>query len=133
MLGSPGENKKTIEQTIRFSKEIDPTYASFNITTLYPGTELWNQLKDKVSLKDFSIYDIEKIHEDAHYNTEFCDLTKKQIEKAYHRAYLSFYARPSYILKRIIRQTSLSELGRSIKAGYFIILYTIKYKFSRMF
>jgi anaerobic magnesium-protoporphyrin IX monomethyl ester cyclase len=133
MIGSPGETEKTIEDTIRFSKEIKPTYASFNITTIYPGTEMWEMYKHKIMKKSFSMYDIEKIHENAMYNNLYTKLSRKRIEKAYQRAYLSFYLRPGYIINRIIRQSSPRELIRSIKAGYHIILYSLKYKFSRMF
>ena len=28
---------------MRFARELDPTFAMFNVLTLYPGTALWEQ------------------------------------------------------------------------------------------
>src|SRR5208337_5113931 len=38
VFGGPGETPETIEQTIRFVLELNPTTASFGILTPYPGT-----------------------------------------------------------------------------------------------
>jgi radical SAM superfamily enzyme YgiQ (UPF0313 family) len=131
MLGSPGETKQTIQETIDFAKEIKPTYASFNITTPYPGTDLWREVEDKLNINDFSIYDIEKIHEKALFNKAFCKLSKKEIEEAFNRAHREFYFRPSYIIRRLLRQSSFSELSRSAKAAFHLMVYTIKNKLEK--
>lgn len=41
MLGLPGETEKTMQETIDFSKELEPDEADFYILTPYPGSELW--------------------------------------------------------------------------------------------
>ena len=40
MFGNPGESEETLKKTINFAMKLNPTFASFNITTPYPGTEL---------------------------------------------------------------------------------------------
>jgi len=42
MLGLPGDTEKTMQETIEFSKELEPDEADFYIMTPYPGSELWS-------------------------------------------------------------------------------------------
>lgn len=43
MLGLPGDTEKTMQETIDFSKELEPDEADFYILTPYPGSDLWNK------------------------------------------------------------------------------------------
>jgi radical SAM superfamily enzyme YgiQ (UPF0313 family) len=132
MFGSPGESAETVRQTIKFVKEIDPDYASFNITTPYPGTELWDMVKDKLDVKDdFSAYDIEKTLENARYNEKWCDLTIDELDSFYNKAYNSFYFRPSYIIKRLIKQKGFKDLVRAATAGVSLVGFTIRNKMKK--
>ncbi len=45
ILGLPGETKETIEETIRFAKEINPHTIQVSIAAPYPGTYLYEQAK----------------------------------------------------------------------------------------
>ncbi len=127
MFGSPGETEQTVKDTIKFVKEIDPDYASFNITTPYPGTELWDMVKDDLDIRDdFSSYDIEKTLENARFNEKWCDLTTDELDTFYNKAYNSFYFRPKYILKRLIKQRGFKDLFRVATAGASLVGFTIK-------
>ena len=44
LIGYPGENTQTIEDTFKLVHEINPTGASFAIVIPLPGTTMWNQL-----------------------------------------------------------------------------------------
>ena len=46
MLGIPGENKETVQETIDFCKRLN-LHPNFFICTPYPGTILWDQLKQQ--------------------------------------------------------------------------------------
>jgi hopanoid biosynthesis associated radical SAM protein HpnJ len=46
ILGLPGETKETIEETIRFAKEINPHTIQVSLAAPYPGTFLHNQARD---------------------------------------------------------------------------------------
>jgi len=52
MVGSPGETEKDIKKTIQFIKELDLDQAGVNVTTPFPGTELWEAAKKKGLVKD---------------------------------------------------------------------------------
>jgi radical SAM superfamily enzyme YgiQ (UPF0313 family) len=45
MFGNPGETPQTLEKSLDFCIRLDPDYAIFNITTPYPGTEMFNWAK----------------------------------------------------------------------------------------
>jgi hypothetical protein len=43
ILGLPGETKETIEETIRFAREVNPHTLQVSVAAPYPGTELYRQ------------------------------------------------------------------------------------------
>lgn len=47
MIGSPGENLKEIDDTLRFIKQIKPDYIQFCITCPYPATPLYKKLLEE--------------------------------------------------------------------------------------
>ncbi len=47
ILGLPGETKETIEETIRFAKDINPHTIQVSIAAPYPGTYLYRQAKEE--------------------------------------------------------------------------------------
>ena len=58
MIGLPGETPELARETIKRAIELDPEYAQFSITTPYPGTRLYKEIKDgkwgKFTTDDFS-------------------------------------------------------------------------------
>lgn len=54
ILGLPGETQETIQETIRFAKEIDPHTIQVSIPAPYPGTYLYEQAKREGWLRDES-------------------------------------------------------------------------------
>ncbi|MFH1337991.1 MAG: radical SAM protein [Nanoarchaeota archaeon] len=114
MFGSPGETVETMNKSIKFAKEISPDYASFNITTPYPGTVLFDTYIGKVD--DWDSWSLKRSLESGYFNEKFSKASKKEIEEAFDRAYREFYYRPSYIFKRIVKSNP-SELMRIGKAS----------------
>ncbi len=45
MFGNPGESKASIQRTIDYALKLDPDLALFNITTPYPGTQMFDWAK----------------------------------------------------------------------------------------
>ena len=45
ILGLPGETAETMEQTIRFARELDPYSIQVSLAAPYPGTELYDQAR----------------------------------------------------------------------------------------
>ena len=49
-FGLPGETKETIDKTIRFALEQNPFSVQFSITTPFPGTKYYEELKERNEL-----------------------------------------------------------------------------------
>ena len=46
ILGLPGETRETIEETIRYAKEVNPHTIQVSVAAPYPGTEMYQRAKD---------------------------------------------------------------------------------------
>ncbi|MBF0316529.1 MAG: radical SAM protein [Nitrospirae bacterium] len=97
MLGIPGEGPGGMTKTIEFSKAIDIQFAIFNITTPFPGTDMFKWAMDNGYIKHtrWSHYDM------AHAIMALPTVSAGEVEAAYKRAYREFYLRPRYVLNRL--------------------------------
>jgi radical SAM superfamily enzyme YgiQ (UPF0313 family) len=102
VLGFPGETHETLEQTTRFSREIDPDFAECYIATPFPGSRLFETVHQDISLDWHNIrYD----HDPYRYGFD--------LEKSRKRAYFRFYLRP----KKIARFISLFGFKKIFAMG----------------
>ena len=111
MIALPGENPELAEQTIKDAIKLDPEYAQFSIATPYPGTTLYNEIKQgkwgKLTTEDFSEY--------QGWNVVFLPegyKNKDEIVKISKKAFRSFYMRPRYIIKAILNIRSFEDIKR---------------------
>ena len=100
MLGLLGDTEETMQQTIDFAKGLDLDSALFSITAPYPGTKMWQLIKQhgRILLNDW----------DDFFNTsgkmiyEYPDTaTPSVVEAMYRKAIREFYFRPKYIFRQI--------------------------------
>lgn len=112
MLGSPGETEETMEKTIGYSIKLDPDLVTYNITTPYPGTEMfkWAEEKGYLIHKNWSEYDLSKPV------MELPTVSSKKVLSYYKKAYRQFYLRPGYILKRLLKIRSFEDLKRNFQS-----------------
>ncbi len=79
IIGFPEETESDMNQTINFAKKLNTIMFSFNICTPYPGTDFYEELKEKEILKSYNYnmlnnannlikgnIDVEKIFKRAH-------------------------------------------------------------------
>jgi len=95
MLGNFGENKKTMEETIRFSKGLTTDYAQFTIATPFPGTPFYRivERQGRFLSRDWAQYGVF-----SQPLFELDGLSAELMLKMYKRAYREFYFRPRQIL-----------------------------------
>ena len=118
MLGMPGETPETLETTIRFAAEIEPTTVSFGICTPYPGTPLFRELVEQVpELGDGTSVNFGNLHTQDFFSERFTSVTGDTLEKAVRRAYRRFYLRPSYMVRSLARVRSGDDVKRFALAG----------------
>jgi len=99
MIGNYGENEKTVDDTIKFAKSLSIDYAEFMTATPYPGTKLYDQVlkEGHLLIKDWREFNL---WTGAVF--EWDNLTKKQIDRLYRKAYLKYYFNPKFFLKSIV-------------------------------
>jgi len=97
MLGAVKETKKMVEKTINFAKELSPDAAQFSILTPYPGTALFEFVKDRIFTKEWHLFD------GAHsiFRTDF--LPPKQLQYLLFKSYATFYLRPEWLFKETMK------------------------------
>ncbi len=112
IIGLPGETKKTIKETIRFSKSLPLSLANFAVGAPYIGTEFFAQAKEKGWLQSEEWEDF-----DQNYSAivSYPELSAKDVKRGILRAYLSWYLRPTGIkalLKGVSNWETLKTLFR---------------------
>ncbi|MEM1520261.1 MAG: radical SAM protein [Candidatus Korarchaeum sp.] len=95
VIGFPIETEEDVKRTIGFAKELNVDYAQFTVATPYPGTKLWDfAIKNKLlTTLNWRLYTTVNVVMRGLY------LTANQIQSMLIRAYLTFYLRPSYLLR----------------------------------
>ncbi|MDM8521321.1 radical SAM protein [Anaerolineales bacterium HSG6] len=103
IFGMPGETVESMEKTINLALELDPDLAHFMMAAPFPGTAMWETLKEHGDVfsdqMDWSQLAIQS--DRAHF--AFGELDKETVEKKFHEAHRRFYLRPhrmARILKR---------------------------------
>jgi len=114
MLGMPGENKETLKKTVNYVLRLDPTTATFGICTPYPGTPLFEQVREVFpEIGDGSGSDLSKLHSEGLFNEHYTDLEREELGEYIKYAYRKFYMRPSYWVKSVKWQLrSISDVKR---------------------
>ena len=101
VLGLPVETRESIENTIRFAKELDLFSLQVSLAAPYPGTELfemarqngWFVKRDKTDLVETDGFQQSAL--------EYPDLSKEEIFEAVERFYRAYYLRPRPVLRII--------------------------------
>ena len=115
IIGLPGATEATLNDTINFAIEIDPFIAKATIACPSPGTEFFQEYKEKGLLKEhnwenYTFHDPSEVfdHENLSWPT---------IKKYYKKFYRKFYLRPGFIARRLVYTIKKGTLINDIKAG----------------
>jgi len=97
IIGSPADTEETINHTIDYAKKLNTSYAQFTVCTPYPGTKFYEDIRDKITEKDWNKFDI--------YTLVFkhSNLSSEMIESLKEKAYFEYYFRPQWMWKFITR------------------------------
>lgn len=100
MVGLPGETRETVEQTIRFAREIDPHTIQVSIAAPYPGTELYRQARENGWLVPSELVSANGTQTCP---LEYPEMSSGRILESVDRIYRAFYFRPR-VMARIGKQ-----------------------------
>jgi len=112
MLGLPGETPETMERTMQFALELDPDMVLFDITTPFPGTELfaWAKRAGILKTENWSDYDL--------YTPvmRLPTVSEEEILRFYSQAHRRFYLRPRYLTRRFLKIRSYQDFKQDLIA-----------------
>lgn len=117
MVGLPTETLRETVATIELAKRLDLDYAIFGIFAPLGGSEFYDQGLSEGKFGDFwkgFVKDPEAPIRDGSW-------TRADMDKYYaiiSDAYKQFYLRPSYMLRRLIRTDSLSQMWWQIQSAF---------------
>lgn len=99
IFGNEGDNKETINKTIKFALKTSPTLAFFNILVPYPGTAIFEKFINvpinQIDWQNFVAIGVNPVGDIGH-------LSKRQLQLYVLKANFLFYFRPTQIY-RILR------------------------------
>ncbi len=112
MFGNPGETIESMRRTIDFAKQLDPDIALFNITTPYPGTQMfeWARQNGYLRTLDWGEFDL------GNAVMDLPTVSADDINRMYQTAYRKFYFRPRYLWRRLTRIRTLEDLWVNARA-----------------
>jgi len=116
ILGLIGDTPETMKKTIDFAINLDLDTAVFNILSPYPGTKLYDIINTDGMIL---VTNYDDFHHTANHGIFIhpkCP-SPLEVETAYKQAYEEFYLRPRYIVKRLFRTRSWSQLHQYIQGG----------------
>lgn len=126
IFGSPMESEQTIKNTMKFIREVKPIFVSFNILTPLPGSQLFDNLKDKLNLEK-GLVNFDLLHTDYPLGKYSSLELASIIRKAYINYYLSFsfFTR---IIKEFFKNPLLCFwiLKTLIKQGFYVYKSVVK-------
>jgi radical SAM superfamily enzyme YgiQ (UPF0313 family) len=118
MLGNPTETPQSMQRTIEYALALDPDLALFNVTTPYPGTQMftWADQNGYLTTKDWREYELSSAV------LALPTVSHEEIKTAYTEAHRRFYNRPIMFWRRLTRIRSLRHLVDNIRGLFLIVL-----------
>jgi radical SAM superfamily enzyme YgiQ (UPF0313 family) len=132
ILGLPDDTTETMQATINFAKELNPSTAQFYPLMVYPGTKAyeWAKTNGYISTEDFSKW----ITADGLHDTTVSrpGLSNDELLKWCGKARLEYYTNRKY-LSKVARQalTNPKEAVRIAKGGKVLFKHLAKYALSK--
>lgn len=113
MIGFPESDYQDMQDIINFALELGPDYPLFHIAAPYPGTKLYEQVKNDPNVR----YSDDSLFPEAVVGR----FTLEELKAMTRKAYLQYYLRPSYVFSRL-RKGQFRILGNQLKLfGSFIL------------
>ena len=117
ILGLPGETPAKTDKTIKFAKELNADITQFSLATPYPGTRMYEEVKNSKRLdKDLRKYSEYKVvYLPKGYKS------KKQLEQKFRKAYREIYLTPSFFLRNLKKIKNTDDIKRYFH-GFLMLL-----------
>ena len=118
IIGSPGETREMIEDTLTFAHKLNPDFAYYSIAVPYPGTDLY----DLAIREGYLEYDYWREYvlkegrtDDPIPLFESKEFDRTWLNKRMRRAFFNYYFRPSYVWGRLKSLHSWADFAWHVK------------------
>jgi radical SAM superfamily enzyme YgiQ (UPF0313 family) len=119
LVGSPGDTRETIRETIDFAKRLPLDFAIFNALTAFPKTELYEKYYLPLAERDFWAEYITKPEpEQAFMGRPWLDIGNEDLRRLAHGAMNEFYFRPRQLWRAVRSVGSFDQFHRYCAAGW---------------
>ncbi|MEI6421128.1 MAG: radical SAM protein, partial [Lentisphaerota bacterium] len=119
LLGLPGEDKNTMNDTIDFAIKLDPDIAKFHVLKPFPKSAVYDQLKAQGLIVDENY-----IHYGIHTKPvhRLPDVSQEELLEWQQKAYRRFYMRPSKFFREIMRLKSWNRMKLNFVMGMSVLV-----------
>jgi radical SAM superfamily enzyme YgiQ (UPF0313 family) len=93
MIGFPDDTEGSIFRVLDYARQLNPTYANFNLVTPYPGTPFFEAIRAQIAEQDFSRHSV------YHPVLRYRHLTAGQVSELHGRCFGKFYFRSRYLVE----------------------------------
>lgn len=93
IIGFPEDTRESVLKTLNYAKRLNTLVAQFFIFTPFPGTSVYNEMKEKIFENDFEKFN--GFTPVFHHN----NLSKNELLKLKEKSFVSYYFRIRYLLK----------------------------------
>jgi radical SAM superfamily enzyme YgiQ (UPF0313 family) len=119
IIGLPWhKSERDVMELLKFAKKVDSTYAEFTILVPCYGTQIYKEGVKKGVLKEGVWREYAKNPKPDFFIPLWEEhLNREKLSYLYHKCYLGYYYRPSYILRSLLKTKSPRELCRKALAA----------------
>ena len=117
ILGHPTDTPETVQDTIRFAKELKPTVAMFFPLVPFPGTEVWKPEYKPTRIEDWCRY----LTFDVPPFSLMQGFTPSEVKRLADKATMQFYMRPSQLWRMLRSISTTWELMEYLRSGYGVL------------
>jgi len=121
MIGSPGESIESVNETINFIKRLKMQDVSLSITTPFPGSKLFDDVKEKIgrdiNWDDFYFVNPALANEER-IPVSCCEVSGREVMDLFNYASKKIFMRKEYIINRLLKIYSFKELKNIIYQGW---------------
>ncbi|MFH2068559.1 MAG: radical SAM protein [Candidatus Omnitrophota bacterium] len=125
IIGSPGETKEQMNNTIKFSREVGSTLVFYNMLIPFPGTREFNYFFSETPLEDINWEKFVAIGE--HCVLKNAGVSAKEIEQIIGKANFSYYTHPKRLFNVAFHIRTFYELSNYLRGGIALLRQTCKW------
>lgn len=117
IIGLPGETAATCEKTIRFALDVDLDFASFNT----PIPRAYTHMREEVLSEGWGVTGDQPDQSGLSAAVNTPQLTAEQAYRYRNLAERSFYLRPAYLLRRLLKLRTPSQAYLTFREGFSLL------------